>query len=131
MIRCRHRGRGSVDQRHHRKPHILQSRSGRKIDLSPSTVTVIVTRLVRAEWLIDDTEAGDPAVLGRPLRRYVHLTARRLDVAWAVAAQNRLLIPLRLPANGAGVSHAHALVCGSLIRRDLWHRAPSCRTSRR
>ena len=70
----------------------------KRIDLRPSTVSLIVGRLVRAGWLIVETETGDPRVLGRALRRYVRLSARGIDVARAVEAQTRLRTAPWVPA---------------------------------
>jgi DNA-binding MarR family transcriptional regulator len=72
----------------------------RQTGLLPATVTPIVTRLVRVGWLSEETETGDPAVLGRPLRRYVRLTATGIDIARAAQALNRPLVAPGLPANG-------------------------------
>lgn len=54
----------------------------RETGLPSGTVYPILTRLEEAGWLHSNWEIGDPAVLGRPRRRYYTLTAEGVQKAF-------------------------------------------------
>jgi PadR family transcriptional regulator PadR len=60
---------------------------GRTTKLATGTLYPILARLERAGWLESRWEAGDPRLLGRPRRRFYHVTALGAKNATAAVQQ--------------------------------------------
>jgi PadR family transcriptional regulator, regulatory protein PadR len=60
----------------------------RHAGIGPGTLYPLLQRLERAGWLDSRWEAEDPATLGRPRRRYYHITG--LGVQHARSAYNEV-----------------------------------------
>ena len=54
---------------------------GKAAELKSGTLYPSLARLERAGWLTSELEEGDPAELGRPLRRTYYLTGNAMPVA--------------------------------------------------
>lgn len=60
---------------------------GRVTALPSGTLYPILLRLERAGWLRSEWEYGDPAILGRPRRRFYMLTGVGADLARSAARE--------------------------------------------